>query len=101
MRRLQGIAAAGLILAVVGMGCTIRYSQTMVGTIEPVKSSPITNRATGIEGGIGGIGASPLVIAFSEPTAANELMNVPCDLALSQVDYRGMFFSFYLAVNIP
>ncbi len=31
----------------------------------------------------------------------SELMNVPCEVALSQVDYRAYFYSFYLTLALP
>jgi len=42
------------------------------------------------------------VIAFSEPMAAHELLTVPCEVALAQVDYRGKWYSiYYITGNFP
>lgn len=90
-RQIGGALLCLAYLVVGASGCTIRYSQTLVGTIEPVQSAPITHSASGFGIGLGSTNA----LTFSEPRAVNELIDSPCDLALSQSDYRGTWFSLY------
>jgi hypothetical protein len=90
-----GLATAAVLL-MGGAGCTIRYSQTLVGTIDPVEGRPITNSNSGFE-----LGLSPAGITFSEPTETDELLDLPCDVALAQADYRAMFLSFYISLIFP
>jgi hypothetical protein len=97
-RQIGGALCCLAVLVVAASGCTIRYSQTLVGTIEPVPNMPITNSDSGF--GIG-LGAPQAVLTLSEPKAVNELMRLPCDVALSQSDYRGTWFSFYLTFVMP
>lgn len=49
------------------------------------------------------IGLAPrnAVIAFSEPDSADDLMTLPCEVALAQVDYRGIFYAFYITAEFP
>jgi hypothetical protein len=70
----------------------------MVGRIERISGRPIQNSDSGIEIGL----LSPLtVIAFSDPIHAKELMAPICDYRLSQVDYRGTWYAFYIVGNFP
>ncbi len=91
-----------MVLEVTSTACTIRYSQTLVERIVRVESRPAQNADSGIEVGFGlpGFG-SPSTIAFSEPMAVNELMSMPCEVAFSSVDYRAIYYSYYVAVKIP
>jgi hypothetical protein len=58
----------------------------------------MTNSDSGFGMGLGTANA----LTFSEPRAINELINVPCDLALIQSDYRATWFSlFYLSFVLP
>lgn len=106
MRATVRLVSAAILLVATSMGCTIRYSQSLVGEIARVSTTPIANSDTGIEVGIGpvqpaGSGGSA-VIAFSEPMAAQELLTVPCEVALAQVDYRGKWYSiYYITGNFP
>jgi len=45
--------------------------------------------------------AAPLVATFSEPESPADLLTLPCDVANAQVDYRGAYYAYYLAVNFP
>ena len=81
-------------------GCTVRYSQTLVGEIARVQGAPMQNSDSGVSVGIG-FPSGTATIAFSEPMHAGELLNVPCEVALAYVDYRAMYFGYYLAVDFP
>jgi hypothetical protein len=87
--------------ATLGVGCTIRYSQTLVGSIERLGPSSVKNQDLGVEVGIGGPSAAPLVATFSEPESPTDLLTLPCDVANAQLDYRGAYYAYYLAVNFP
>jgi hypothetical protein len=97
-------AALALTLAIVS-GCTIRYSQSMVGAVEKMTPPPpVANSDSGIEIGLGlpiAGQAGPVGIAFSEPDSAEELLSLPCEVALAEVDYRGIFYVFYIAAVFP
>ena len=101
MRTTVRLASTAILLIATSMGCTIRYSQILVGEIARVPTAPMRNGDTGTEVGIGGPGAAPAVIAFSEPMSTKELMTVPCEVAFAQVDYRGKYYAYYVAVNFP
>lgn len=90
-----------LLAAATPLGCTIRYSQTLVGEIARVSTAETRNSDTGTEVGIGGPLSAPAVIAFSEPMGSEELMTLPCEVAFSQIDYRGRYYAYYIAVNFP
>jgi len=98
MRRL--ILSLGLVafVAAGSLGCTIRYSQSLVGSLKRVSRSPITNSDSGIS-----LGIQPRagVISFSEPDSAGELLSIPCEVAVSEVDYRGVFYTFYITAVFP
>jgi len=66
MRSTVRLVSAAILLVATSMGCTIRYSQSLVGEIARVSMSPMRNSDTGTEVGIGGPGAAPAVITFSE-----------------------------------
>ena len=88
-----------LLLVVVLGGCTARYSQVLVGTIRRLETTPVTHSDSGFEMGLGDPSA---LIAFSEPTSARDLTAPACEVELTEVDYRGTWFSvYYLAFNIP
>ncbi|UCE85315.1 MAG: hypothetical protein JSU66_13335 [Deltaproteobacteria bacterium] len=91
--------AAAIVFALSGSGCTIRYSQTLVGEIERIEGRPLKTSESGFELGAGFNTAG---LTFVEPTESYQLLDVPCDLALSQVDYRGTWFSlYYVTLNFP
>jgi hypothetical protein len=81
-------------------GCTLRYSQTLAGEVVRIQGTPMQNSDSGVAVGIGFPGGTA-TIAFSEPMHAGELLNVPCEVALAAVDYRAMYFGYYLAVDFP
>jgi len=85
--RLPGAwVVAALLASLVATGCTIRYSQTLVGEIRSVRGSPLQKTETGAEFGILG----PLsLVTISEPQSAVELLSTDCDVALAEADYRG------------
>jgi hypothetical protein len=93
------LAIACLLLAALP-GCTMRYSQTLVGEIARIQGTPMQNSDSGVSVGIG-LPGQTVTIAFSEPMHAGELLNVPCDVALAYVDYRAMYIGYYLAVDFP
>ena len=95
------VLAILLVTTLVGTGCTIRYSQTMVGEIYPIDTPPVASESTGLGIGIGTPLAGPITITFTEPDGVDELLDVSCDLALTQTDYRSTYVAFYLAVEIP
>jgi hypothetical protein len=86
--------ASGLLLASLawGMGCTIRHSQTLVGSLERISTPAVKHRDTGIEVGFGSAGQG---LTLSEPTSPHELLLAPCEVALAQTDARAMVFYFY------
>lgn len=93
---------AGLALALVASalgGCTVRYSQSIVGEIRRVdfKGLPIRNKDSGTEVGL----LYPVGIVFSEPMAADKLMALPCDVGIAEVDYRSKWYTYYVSVNFP
>lgn len=91
--------AALLLLVVLLEGCTARYSQILVGSIRRLETTPVTNSDSGFELGLGSPAA---LIAFSEPTSARDLAAPACEVELTEVDYRGTWFSvYYLALNFP
>ena len=88
-------------LALLLSACTIRYSQGVVGRVVQVKQPALMNSDQGVEVGIGYFGA-PAVIAFSEPIPSHEMATaVPCESGLTQIDYRGTWYAFYIAANFP
>lgn len=89
------------LFATADAGCTIRYSQTLVGSIERMAPQPVKNQDLGVEVGIGTPGSSPAVLTFSEPESPADLLALPCDVANAQVDYRGAYYAYYVAVNFP
>lgn len=101
MRAALRLVPAAILLVAMSMGCTIRYSQILVGEIARVSTSPMRNSDTGTEVGIGGPGSAPAVITFSEPMSTEELMTAPCEVAFAQIDYRGKYYAYYIAVNFP
>ena len=97
----RAVASVALVgAALVASGCTLRYSQTMVGRIVRVQPHHIQNRDGGVEAGVG-FGPLGAVVTIKEPMSGRELLAVPCSLGLTQLDYRSMNYGFYLAVAIP
>lgn len=78
-----------LLASLTTAGCTIRYSQTLAGEIWRVEPRSIQNSDSGVD---------VFGIAFSEPTSSDELLSLPCEAGLVEVDYRGIFYYF---VSIP
>jgi len=73
-----------------GTGCTVRYSQALVGTLPQETGSQVRSSATGFE---------LLSIALTEPTPAHEqvqsLMGACKKLTRVEVDYRQLFFILF------
>jgi hypothetical protein len=94
------VRVTGLLLLVVMLGgCTARYSQVLVGSIRRLETTPVKQSDSGFEMGLGTPSA---LIAFSEPTSARDLSAPACEVELTEVDYRGTWFSlYYLAFNFP
>ena len=97
-RRNSILFALAFVLLLIGTGCTVRYSQGMVGRIERLSERPIVNSDSGVEIGLVGPTA---VIAFSEPIPAKELSSPICEYSLTEVDYRGTWYAFYIIGNFP
>ncbi len=94
-------ATLTLALALLLSACTIRYSQNVVGRVAQVKKPAIINSDQGLEVGVGYLGFLA-VIKFSEPIPSHEMASaVPCESGLAQFDYRGTYYAFYLAANLP
>ena len=98
---MTGRLSIALVAALALAGCTIRYSQTMVGRITRVSGASTSNSSSGSEIGLGYPGASSLVLTLQEPKSAEDLAAAQCEAVLTQVDYRGTWFSFYVAYNAP
>src|SRR5437867_6086770 len=79
-------------------GCTVRYSQTITGRIERLKQNPVEVSDMGTEVGLF---APNNVITFHEPRGSGELLMIPCDVALAEVDYRSKWYTYYVSVNFP
>jgi hypothetical protein len=99
---MKGLRTAALVLlaSVVSTGCTIRHSQTIAGRLERVNLAPIHNANGGVEVGIG-FGTNILVATFSEPMSSHELLTIPCDSGIVQVDYRALAYAYYIAGSFP
>lgn len=98
MPPLRRLACLTVALVLPLCSCTIRYSQSMVGSIQRISPRPVSNSDSGF-----GIGLHPtlLTATLSEPRSADELMTLPCDVALTEVDYRALFYAFYISFVFP
>ena len=102
-RTQRTLLAATVLPVVLGLGCTMRYSQTLVGEIRRV------DMTTPIQNADGGTAFGPypnLVFVLKEPRSAVELATLPCDVPLAQVDYRAKWFGvplfyFYPSASFP
>ena len=83
------------------LGCTARYSQILVGRIGRFEGRPITNSDSGIELGIGVPLGGTSVITFSEPPSPRDLAAPPCEIELTQIDYRATWYAYYVVANFP
>ncbi len=95
-----GFTAVAAVL--LSSACTIRHSQMMVGEIHPITTRPIQVAETGTELGLAG----PSGYSLHEPKSAAELLSLPCEVALAELDYRGHWFGlpvwyFYPSANFP
>jgi hypothetical protein len=98
----KGAPLAGALLAsLLALACTARYSQILVGRIGRFEGLPISNSDSGIEVGIGAPLGGASVITFSEPTSARELATPPCEIELTQIDYRATWYAYYVVANFP
>ena len=102
-RTQRTLLAAAILPVALGLGCTIRYSQTLVAEIRRVDTTvPIQNS----DGGTA-FGPYPnVVFTLKEPRSVVELATLPCDVALAQVDYRAKWFGvpifyFYPSASFP
>lgn len=80
-----------------GMGCTLRYSQTVIGSIESVESFKVVNSDSGVDVGL----LAPYGITFTEPLGAGKVANYPCEVQFTQVDYRSKWYAYYIRVDFP
>lgn len=91
--RLSSIATVLVICALATSGCTIRYSQSLVGAIPNKAGSQVRSSDTGF---------SLFQITLSEPTPAHEqvmsLMGACNELTQVEVDYREILF---VIIGIP
>ncbi len=88
---MRSLLAGALILAVVcGSGCTLRYSQSLSGTIPRDSGNLVRSSDSGF---------SLFSITFSEPTSAHDqvksLLGACSKLTALEVDYREVFFLIF------
>jgi hypothetical protein len=93
-------------LATASAACTVRYSQSITGSIHKVQTYKLTNAVSGTDVGIGFGGQIDLYkeehgIQFKKPKGAAELANYPCDSQMVQVDYRSKWYAYYIRVDFP
>jgi len=96
-----GRLAGTTLAALLALGCTARYSQTLIGRIGRIDGLSIANSDSGIELGIGTPLVGVSVITFSEPASARDLAAPPCEIELTQIDYRGTWYAYYVIANFP
>ena len=89
---------AALLALLITNGCTLRYSQSLVGEIRHFRPGSVQNADTGTEFGLMGPRA---VFTVSEPLSADELLSIPCEVALAEVDYRAKWFGIPLLYVMP
>lgn len=93
-----------VILFAVSLGCTMRYSHTIGGTIESAENFKIVNSSSGVDVGLnlgGAYSNAPNGIAFSDPDGAKDVANYPCEVQFSQVDYRSRWYAYWVRVDFP
>ena len=93
-------------LVTASAGCTVRYSQSIIGSIHKVQMYKRVNSDHGFDLGVGfpnGIEQFKVEhgIAFSKPKGAAELASYPCDAEMVQVDYRSKWAAYYIRVDVP
>jgi hypothetical protein len=94
--RLAGLA----LLCGISVGCTVRYSQSMVGRIVRVETLAHTNEDYGIAAGAGWWNTLA-VYTFKESPSLAELTTTRCNPALTAVDYRDIWAGYYLGFSFP
>jgi hypothetical protein len=85
-------------------GCTVRYSQTIGGSIQKAESFKVVNSESGTDVGLNQGGAyikAANGIAFSEQLSAKKTASYPCDFQFTQVDYRSRFYVYWIRVDFP
>ena len=84
------LAVVLLLSLATGLGCTIRYSQSLTGAIPQSQGSPVRSSDSGF---------SLFNITFVEPIPAHEqvasLMGACARLTRVQVDYRELSFAVF------
>jgi hypothetical protein len=93
-------------LVTASAACTVRYSQSITGSIHKVQTYKIMNSDNGIDVGLGFGGDTDEYkighgIAFREPKGPAELAGYPCDAQMTQVDYRSKWYAEYIRVDSP
>jgi hypothetical protein len=97
-RAASWLGIASLVTAPALVGCTIRYSQALVGEIQRPMPGPVQNADSGTAFGLLGPRA---VWTLHEPMSAEALQSLPCDVALAEVDYRAKWFGIPLWYVYP
>ncbi len=86
-------------------GCTVRYSQTIGGSIQKVENFKVVKSESGTDVGLDNGGAYMKVangIAFSDPLSSKKIADYPCDFQFVQVDYRSIFYVYwFIRVDFP
>jgi len=85
-------------LATAMAGCTMRYSQSITGSIHKVQNYKLVNSSNGTDVGLE---IFQYGITFREPKGAAELSSYPCDAQVMQVDYRSKWYAYYIRVDSP
>lgn len=86
------------------IGCTIRYSHTVGGSIPSGEFFKVVNSSDGVDVGFGTSNAYQnglSGIAFSDPDGAKAVANYPCEVLFSEVDYRSRFYAYYIRADFP
>jgi hypothetical protein len=89
---------AALLALLITTGCTIRYSQSLVGEIRHFRPGSVQNADSGTEFGLMG---SMALFTISEPQSTDELLSIPCEVALAEVDYRAKWFGLPAIYVMP
>jgi len=100
----RSIAVLFVWLASVGSGCTVRFSQHLVGEIE--SRGPTRTLQTSGSGAEFGVVGPRAVWVLDEPRSAYEITTPVCEVAFAQVDYRKRWFGIpvfyvYPAASFP
>jgi hypothetical protein len=103
---MKKIAIAFLVIGIQLLlaGCTVRYSQTIGGSIHKADSFKVVNSESGMDIGFNGGGSYVKAangIAFGDQLSAKETANYPCDMQFTEVDYRTRFYVYWIRIDFP